>query len=975
MTAEGKQFLTRVVPWGDTSYVNIHIQSKKFPGLPGRGFKDVDHALGYSGFTGGLADTSGVYFCLSSQVTGEPAQTKGGRDYIKAVRRRENVSALKALWFDIDVKPNAYKTTEAAKLALFRVCTEAHLPFPTSAVLSGSGGLHVYWILDRELTLDEWQPLADALAECGKRHGLQADFGVTVDAVRVLRVPGTFNRKGDQNNPVQLITMAPEDIPLEDMVKALEPYKTVASHAPTAGVTQQVNLLGNLKLSDLPAKLRVAADANLAGGVDAVVASIDLTSVAQQCGFVHEAIYTGGKDFHQPLWMMSIMLALFAENSLAMAHTMSAGHPDYTPATTEALYHRLSASKAKRNMGWPKCSTIETQGSKHCASCPLRVQNKSPLNFAAPPRLAAAPPLMAHTTTVSKMHLPEPFFQSTDGTIMKTHTDDDGTQVTIPVIRYPVSDAFLLDHPWSLHFTAQVGPTRVRPIEIPLAILHSKDKLPSKLMEQGIIVSPDFVGAMRGFLMAWTQKLQQVKEAVVSSSPFGWTVANGKIEGFTFAGRVWANGYDRPAAQPDATTMKQYEPKGDATHWVTAAKMITDQRRPALDSLLAASFGAPLMRFTGEYGALFAAYSPESGIGKTTTMRIAAAIWGNPKSTLQALNDTTNSATAKMNVLKNLPVLWDELRGDDINKFALMAFQLTQGTGKARLNADITQRERGDWQTLLVSTSNDTLVDAISRAAKGTSAGLYRLFEIRVRPKDSVNLASETARMVSLLNDNHGNVGLQYAQFLGANAKRIEKEVAELHDKITREVNASQQERYWVAPITIILAGAIYANELRLTDFDVPALKAFLIDALEGMRATVKETPNSANDKNAIAGVLQGFLGTQRARNTLVTDTFTSGRGRPQPVKVMNDTSKLDKITVHRAADTNQIRVSQAALLEYLEDRGYPPTAFLKSLADELGATKARAKLGAGTELAAGLMQEFVIEIDFNHVKLQGITT
>ena len=971
MTAEGKTFLSRVVPWSDTSYVNIHVQSKKFNGLPGRGFKNIDHALGYAGFVGRLADTSGVYFCLSSQVTGEPAQTKQGRDYIKAVRRRENVSQLKALWFDIDVKPNAYATTEDAKAGLYKLIVEAKLPMPTAAVLSGSGGLHVYWILDTALDLDNWQPLADALANAGKTHGLMADFGVTIDAARVLRVPGTWNRKGDQNNPVQLIAMAEQDVPLADMVEALAHYRTAPSH--TTSVTQQVNALGNLRTADIPAKLRMAGDTNLAAGVDAVITSIDLTSVAQQCGFVHEAIYTNGKDFRQPLWMMSIMLTLFAENSLAMAHTVSKGHPDYTPASTEEMFNRLTASKIKRNMGWPKCATIETNGSKHCASCPLRSQNKSPLNFAAPPRLAAAPPLTPHTTTVSKMHIPEPYFQGQDGSIMYTQTKDDGTQFTAAVIRYPVSDAFLLDNPWSLHFTAQVAPTRVRPIEIPLSILHSKDKLPSKLLEQGIIVSPDFVPATRSFFMAWTQRLQQVKEAVVSSSPFGWTVANGKIEGFTFAGRVWADGYDRPAAQPDATTMKQYEPRGDATHWVTAARMITDQKRPGLDSLIAASFGAPLMRFTGEYGALFAAYSPESGIGKTTTMRIAAAIWGNPKSTLQALNDTTNSATARMNVLKNLPVLWDELRGDDINKFALMAFQLTQGTGKARLNADITQRERGDWQTLLVSTSNDTLVDAISRAAKGTSAGLYRLFEVRIPPQQSGMLASEASRMVSTLNDNHGYVGLAYAQFLGANAKRIEVEVATLHDKITREVNALQQERYWVAPITIILAGAGYANELRMTDIDIPALKAYLYAALDDMRKTVKETPDTGNGKDAIAGVLQGFLGKHRSRNTIVTDVFPSGRGRPAPVKVMSDVTKLDKITVHRANDLNTIRISQAALIEYLEERGYPPTAYLKTLSDELGAIKMRAKLGAGTEVAQGVLQELVIEIDFNHAKLQGI--
>lgn len=968
MTAEGKAFLARVVPWSDASFVNVHVQSKKFHGLPGRGFKDIDQALGYAGFVGGLADTAGVYVCMSAQVEGTPSVTQKGREYIKAVRRRENVASLKALWYDIDVKPGAYATTEEAKAALHEVIKNTNMPMPTVAVLSGSGGLHVYWTLDQTLTLQEWQPLADALAEAARRNGLKGDLGCTVDAARVLRLPGTFNRKGDQNNPVQLIAMAPHDVKLSEMEAALRPFWGAVTVSPTQQVTP------NLNLGTLSSKLSaIGTDSALGSGLEPAAQPIDLNTVAQQCGFVHEAIHTGGKDFHQPLWMMSVMLSLFADNSLAMAHQMSKGHPEYDPASTDAMFTRLSDAKQKRNMGWPKCATIQNQGSKHCASCVLRQHNKSPLNFAAPPKLNAAPPLTPHTVTASQLHLPEPYFQSPNGGIMITLTSDDGVQTTLPALRYPISDAFLLDNPWSLHFTAQVGPGRVRPIEIPLAILHSKDKLPSKLMEQGIIVSPDHVGGTRSFFMAWTQKLQQVKEAVVSSSPFGWTVANGKVEGFTFAGRVWADGYDRPAAQPDATTAKQYEPRGDTTQWVAAARMITDQRRPALDSIIAASFGAPLMRFTGEYGSLYAAYSPESGVGKTTTMRIAAAIWGNPKSTLQALNDTTNSVMQKMNVLKNLPVLWDELRGDDINKFALMAFQLTQGTGKSRLNADITQRERGDWQTLLVSTSNDTLVDAITRAAKGTTAGLYRLFEVRVHPKASGMLASEAARMVSGLNDNHGHVGLAYSQFLGSNHKRIEHEVADLHDKLTREVNATQEERYWIAPMTIIIAGATYANELRLTDIDVPALKEFLIASLQDMRKSIKDTPDTGKDRDAIAGVLQGFLGRQRARNMLTTETFPSGRGKPSPVKIVSATDRLDRITVHRASQTNVMRISQDALVEYLVDRNYPPTAFIKALQDELGATKTRVKLGAGTELAASAVAEVVIEIDFNHAKLQGI--
>ena len=42
--------------------------------------------------------------------------------------------------------------------------------------MKSGGGLHIYFTLSRALTRAEWQPLAHALAEAGKRHGLKADY-------------------------------------------------------------------------------------------------------------------------------------------------------------------------------------------------------------------------------------------------------------------------------------------------------------------------------------------------------------------------------------------------------------------------------------------------------------------------------------------------------------------------------------------------------------------------------------------------------------------------------------------------------------------------------------------------------------------------------------------------------------------------------------------------------------------------------
>ena len=136
-----------------------------------------------------------------------------------ALRNGGNVHRLKALWLDVDVKPEkGYPTTDAAIAALKKFITDAKLPPPTALVLSGSGGMHVYWISDRPLTNDEWRPYADGLEALAMHHGFKRDPGLTTDCVRILRVPGTWNYKSTPPKGVRLAALAPSDLNFEQVL-------------------------------------------------------------------------------------------------------------------------------------------------------------------------------------------------------------------------------------------------------------------------------------------------------------------------------------------------------------------------------------------------------------------------------------------------------------------------------------------------------------------------------------------------------------------------------------------------------------------------------------------------------------------------------------------------------------------------------------------------------------------------------------
>jgi hypothetical protein len=356
-------------------------------------------------------------------------------------------------------------------------------------------------------------------------------------------------------------------------------------------------------------------------------------------------------------------------------------------------------------------------------------------------------------------------------------------------------------------------------------------------------------------------------------------------------------------------------------------------------------------------------------------MSIGQAVWGNPKSAMQTLNDTANSVLNKMGLIANLPLFWDELKTDsDIEGFVRLAFQLTQGKEKSRLDQTAKLKDVGTWQTMLVSASNDSLMDSMNRVTKATTAGGYRLFEYVVTPAATPSPYSQgqVSRLLGELTDNHGAAGLAYAQFLGANFNKASLGVAEIQDQLTAELNINQMERFWLTTMTVVLAGAKYSNELGLTEIDEVGLKAFLVTLLGKMREELKDSATDMKNQMSVSNILAQFVNAMQARHTLTTNKAVIGQGKPQPgfIQVQGDTSKLDGVYVQIARDDRKMRISSTYMTRWLFDHGFPRHSFIKALKDEFGMVSIKARLGSGTPFSAPL--EYVLEFDMNDSRLVG---
>lgn len=944
-----REFLSRVLPWPDDSqshFCNLHWcvkgQSRTF--WSGRACRDVEDMVRTLRWAEKFPDTRDIYVCMSAQSAAEPKTSKSGHQYLSAVRNQENAVALKSLFLDIDCKGDGkgYPDQKTAITALLHFCGETALPRPTLVVSSG-GGIHAHWVLDRALSPADWRPLAEALAEATRQKELLCDVGVTIDSARILRPPLTKNFKSDPPKDTRLIgTTVPNDYAVEDIAKALAPFIT-AKVTPSQGLHLEGEAPAALQGIDAP-----DVTTNLT-----IAHRVDLDLVAAECPFIKEAIDTGGAAFDQPLWNLTTLIATFTQLERDDAHRMAMGHADYTEESTDALYDRKLREKQEKDFGWPSCGAILNAGCSSCRTCPHLKEGKSPLNFEKRKFVPNNP-----------LHLPKGYHLNSDNHICTYAEDESGQKKQLVLVDYEVSDVWAQKDPWVLHFSAILHDNKKSKVEVLAGQMMAADTLKKALGEQGVMVSPWVTKHLPEFFVSWVKTLQARKDSVVDSAPFGWNTSDGQVDGFCFGGEVWTPSGSRPAPNVDHVLRRQYAPTGSRKPWDDALTLVTGQGRPELEAIVASAFASPLVKATGWYGAFLSAYSQESGIGKTTAMKIAQAVWGDPVTAMQGLTDTLNSVTRKIGAIRSLPLYWDEIKGDeDTRKFVRLAFQMTSGKDKSRLGRDSALKEVGKWQTMLVSSTNETLVEYIAQMTTGTTAGLYRLFEFQVAPMKMARTidTGEAQRMLGRLDDNYGVVGFEYAQWLGQNFARIDTEVGEYMRRIEKAWGFRQDERFWQCAITCTVMGARYANELGFTQFDVDAIEAFLKKTLDRMRETVKDSTVDLTNPDNVADVLTQFFKAMK-RHTLVTNKIPQGAGRPKGIQVVRIHPNHDGTHVHVGKEDMTIRISSRHLSVWLDkNTNVSRKLLLNEFEKRWGTRRVLGHLGSGTDYVEG--KEWLIEI------------
>lgn len=539
-----------------------------------------------------------------------------------------------------------------------------------------------------------------------------------------------------------------------------------------------------------------------------------------------------------------------------------------------------------------------------------------------------------------------------------------------PILQCKISLPYVQEGPDALNFTTTRDKGNIGTVSIEFATLGSQNSLMTALVSQSVV----FVTAMKkhieDYFMSLLGKLQAAHTAI-SSVPYGWYKEKGVEAGFAYGGIIHrCDGGVQPAGRPDPKMRAKYDPTGQASPWFEAVKLVTDEKRPELDTIIASAFAGPLMPFTQQHGAMLHVYG-QTGSHKSSALRCAAAVFGRPQLTVLK-QDASHKAIINMaSQLKNFTIYWDEIQDEiHLKKQKAVLHMAAEGGGGIYMKRDRTQADQESWDTMIVCAANASFVDYMVGKQKTTAAGLVRVLEYvcnRVpenAPGQIFQLDMDTA--LKKLEDNYGMVGQMYADFLAKNCIAVQKAVTAVHTDIIKATGSKQPERFWTALYAAIVTGAMLANTLGAT-LDVQAIKKFLHGVILANRERVKdEQLEGGTDDNTERQMTRFF---KYCNNQEVyTDYATTGvKGRPPVIKVLHTPQFVrDALQVQWAVKAGLLLVSRDAIMDWCRTplENIPPNHIFRGLKDHFGATTTQGSIAGGTPFAKGRETIFVIPVD-----------
>jgi len=433
-------------------------------------------------------------------------------------------------------------------------------------------------------------------------------------------------------------------------------------------------------------------------------------------------------------------------------------------------------------------------------------------------------------------------------------------------------------------------PEGVTEVMLPQKAVVSSVETVKCLAEQNIIASYGQGNDKNLFdyVRACVEEASVSKRAVIVPDHYGWQPDNT----FVFNERIY-----RPGLEPLHIPMRGLvninnacQPTGSLENWQRIINMLTAKKLYEVLALSLVGFGAPLMRFTGYDGVTFHLGSTESGTGKTLTLELAGSVWGHPSKYRISKSTSDVAMKQRTGMLFSLPLISDEITAKNRTDFEWVPafiFDLSEGIGKTRMEsgADKERENKTYWNTMALLSSNTHVMDYLTGARKHSSEGeMRRMLELTL--SKVITWEAHELESLKLLKSSYGLAGHIYAQYLVDNTDKIQSLVNQIETKVKAQFALTDDERFWTAGCTCLIAGAILANKAGIVKFPLEGIVEVLKGMVSNAKAMIKGNVRTAEDvlnsytreyygKMVVVKALEGALAASIGEEGVIDQSIT----------------------------------------------------------------------------------------------------
>lgn len=795
-------------------------------------------------------------------------------------RNASNILSKKAFYLDLDCGENKHYATQAdAVERLQSFCDMTGLPAPT--LVDSGHGVHAYWALTEAIPYNTWRPIADTLKTYTTNFGLHADSSVTADGSRILRIPGTTNRKRSSDlRSVKVRGSIKPPILLEDFETAIGHYESDdrADHQIDKVMKALMAHTSVFRFSRIKDKCYkqievtawVSEEYELPNGQIANKSIKKKVLRSAGCPQIAFAI-DNRETLEEKMWRAALSTAQCCEDRDFAIHEVSKGYHDYTPQATE--------EKADKTKGGYNCEEWRKASMQPqlCSECTWRGKIKNPLALGA--RIEEAQPEdnqlnVVHFDTKLPVTIevpsnyPPPWlrpkiggvaFRGLSDKIGADHKGDDRTmseEDPDETLVYPrdlwVKSRLKDDDREFVEMALCLPNDGLIEFKAPLSDILKVDKCQEILNNHGCAVHGKVASLLRSYIGAWVNHLQDVSSAVKTRPQFGWCDNHTR---FTIGGReIDDKGeiHNSPVQYAIENVAKIFRKKGQLSEWTQMANRYAGEGNEARAFGLFCSFGAPLYGLLGEGSMVVHLTNVSSGVGKSTIQKVGQSVWGSPTEGLMTSNDTVNARLHRMGILNSLPAFIDEITNIKSEAVSQFVFDLSAGRAKNRLKSGGNEERinHSTWATMILTSGNNSLYDLIHSHKAVAEGEIYRVVEIPVLQDTRLTKPEADKYYGDILLNNYGLAGEEYMRYVVPKLYDVKQRLLEWRSILDKECNLSSKERFYSSCFAAAFTGAEIANELGIIDIPIEPIRKWVNGVLADVREIVERASMDSEDKS-----------------------------------------------------------------------------------------------------------------------------